>query len=157
MRGIVVEDDVDLPVLRLIGQHAVQETAKVLPLFEFGELRVNLAGADFEGGEQIQRPVTFVSALQPADYFTAVGLHITGGPFDHLDAWFLIHAQYHSVERRGYILPPHTRGLWGKLLFAHHKPTKPPPPKSSLSEQDTPTRTNTPRPLFPSPSPPPPR
>src|SRR5665811_1591405 len=79
MRGIVVEDHMDFPVLRLIGQHAIQEATKVLPLLEFGELRVNLAGADFEGGEQIQRPVTLVSAPQPAHYFTAVGLHITGG------------------------------------------------------------------------------
>ena len=40
MRGIVVEDDMDFPVLRWIGQHAVQEATKVLPLLEFGELRV---------------------------------------------------------------------------------------------------------------------
>ena len=30
--GIVIQDDVDLPVLRLIGQHAIQEAAEVLPL-----------------------------------------------------------------------------------------------------------------------------
>jgi hypothetical protein len=81
-------------------QYVVQEAAKILPLLILRKLRLNLAGADFEGGEQIQRPVTFVSAFQPAHYFTAVGLHITGEPFDHLDAWLLIHAQYHCVERR---------------------------------------------------------
>src|ERR1700730_6286468 len=100
MRRIVVEDDMDLPVLRLISQHVIQEATKVLPLLVLGELGVNLAGVDFKGGEQIQRSVTLVSTLQRAHYFTAVGLHITGGPFDRLDARFLIHAQYHGVERR---------------------------------------------------------
>src|SRR6266568_5287095 len=97
MRRVVVEDDVEFPVLRMIRQHAIQEGTKVLPLLEFGELRVNLASLDFESGKQIQRAVTLVSALQRAHDFAAVGLHIAGGPFDRLDAGFLIHAQYHGV------------------------------------------------------------
>ena len=64
MRRIVVEDHVYFPVLRLIGQHAFQKAKKVLPLLVFGELRVNLASIDFEGGEQIQRPVTLVSSAR---------------------------------------------------------------------------------------------
>src|ERR1039457_4559911 len=32
VRGVVVKDDMDLFVLRLIGQHAIQEAAKILPL-----------------------------------------------------------------------------------------------------------------------------
>ena len=39
--GVVIQDDVDLCVLRLIGQHAVQEAAKILPLLELRELRLN--------------------------------------------------------------------------------------------------------------------
>ena len=31
VRGVVIQNDVDLPV-RLIGQHSIKETAKVLPL-----------------------------------------------------------------------------------------------------------------------------
>lgn len=85
MRGVVIEDHMDFPVLRLISQHAIQEAAKVLPLLGFGELRVNLASINFEGGEQIQRPMTLVSALQGAHYFAAVGLHITGCSFDRLN------------------------------------------------------------------------
>jgi hypothetical protein len=42
MGRVVVEDDVDFPVPRLICQHAIQEVSKVLPLLELGELRVNL-------------------------------------------------------------------------------------------------------------------
>jgi hypothetical protein len=91
---------VDFSVLRLIRQHAIQETTKILPLLIFGELRLNLTGVDGKGGEQIQRPVTLICALQPAHYFTAVGLHITGGPFDRLDGRFFIYAQYHGVQRR---------------------------------------------------------
>ena len=42
VRGVVIQDDVDLRVLRLIGQHAIQEAAKILPLFKLRELRLNL-------------------------------------------------------------------------------------------------------------------
>jgi hypothetical protein len=42
----------DVPVLRLIGQHALQEAKKVLPLLVLGEFRVNLASIDFEGVSQ---------------------------------------------------------------------------------------------------------
>jgi hypothetical protein len=56
MGGIVVEDDVDFFVLRLLGEHTVEEALKVFPLLVVGKLRVNLAGADFQGGEQIQCP-----------------------------------------------------------------------------------------------------
>ncbi len=42
--GIVIEDDMDFPVLWQIGQYAVQKAAKVFPLLIFGELRVDLAG-----------------------------------------------------------------------------------------------------------------
>ena len=54
--GVIIKDDVDLRVLRLIGQHAIQEATKVFPLLKLRELRLNLASADFEGGKQIQRP-----------------------------------------------------------------------------------------------------
>jgi hypothetical protein len=47
VRGVVIQDDVDLRVLRLIGQHAVREAAKILPLFKLRELRLNLTSADF--------------------------------------------------------------------------------------------------------------
>jgi len=47
----------------LVGQHVIQKAAEVLPLLILRKLRLNLAGAHFEGGKQIQRPVTLVSAL----------------------------------------------------------------------------------------------
>jgi hypothetical protein len=79
---------------------ARQEVSKVLPLFEPGELRVNLTGLDFQSGKQIQRAVSLVSALQRAHYFAAIGFHIPGRPFDRLDARFLIHAQSYGINRR---------------------------------------------------------
>jgi hypothetical protein len=60
MGGIVVEDDVDFFVLRLVCEHTIKEALKVFPLLVVGKLRVNLAGADFQGGEQIQRSVTLI-------------------------------------------------------------------------------------------------
>ena len=63
--GIVIEDDMNLPVLRLVGQHGIEKATKVLPLLVFGELRVNLSGVDFKSGEQIQRSVT----LKPEDSY----------------------------------------------------------------------------------------
>ena len=97
MSGIVIEDDMDVPVLRLIGQHAMEKAAKVFPPLVFGEFRVNLARVDFQGGEQIQSAVAFVGALQPAHHFTAVGLHLTGDPFDRLYGRFFVYAQNHGV------------------------------------------------------------
>jgi hypothetical protein len=49
--GIVVEDDVNFFVLRLIGEHFVKETAKILPLLVLRKLGVHLAGADFQGSK----------------------------------------------------------------------------------------------------------
>ena len=43
VRGVIIEDDVDFRALRLIGQHAIQEAAKILPLLKLCELRLNLA------------------------------------------------------------------------------------------------------------------
>ena len=60
MGGIVVEDDVDFFVLRLLCKHTIKEALKIFPLLVVGKLRVNLAGADFQGGEQIQCPVTLI-------------------------------------------------------------------------------------------------
>jgi hypothetical protein len=51
VRGVVIQDDMDLRVLRLIGQHAIQEAAKILPPLKLRELRLDVAGADFEGGK----------------------------------------------------------------------------------------------------------
>jgi hypothetical protein len=50
--GIAIEGYMVIPV-RLISQYAVQKPLESLPLFIFGELRVNLAGIHFLGGEQI--------------------------------------------------------------------------------------------------------
>jgi hypothetical protein len=47
MGGIVVEDDVDFSVLRLVCKHTIEEALKVFPLLKVGKLRVNPAGTDF--------------------------------------------------------------------------------------------------------------
>jgi hypothetical protein len=48
VRGVVIEDEVDLCVLRLIGQHAVEEAAKILPLFVLRKSSLHLASADLQ-------------------------------------------------------------------------------------------------------------
>jgi hypothetical protein len=45
--GVVIQYDVDLFVRRLIGPHAIKETAKILPLLILRKLRLHLASADF--------------------------------------------------------------------------------------------------------------
>src|SRR5258706_14565360 len=99
-----------------------RKAAKVLPLFGFRKLRFNLAGADFESGKQIQRPMTLVSALQPPHYFTAVGLHITRGPLDSLYARFFVHAQHDGVHRRVLLQTPPPPRLWRKIFLWSHAP-----------------------------------
>ena len=34
VRGVIIQDDVDLAVPRLVGQHAIQKATKVLPLLK---------------------------------------------------------------------------------------------------------------------------
>ena len=59
----MVDNDVDFPIRRLIGQHALQKTAKLLPLLGCGELAGDLARADCKGGKKMPRPMTLVSAF----------------------------------------------------------------------------------------------
>lgn len=99
VRRVVVKNDMDLLVLRLVGQHVIQEAAKILPLLILRKLRLPLARADLESGKQIQRSVTLVGALQPANYFAAVGLHVARSSLDGLYAWFFVHAQHHGIYR----------------------------------------------------------
>src|SRR5260370_33451723 len=80
VRRVVIKDDVDLLILRLVGQYVVKEAAKIPPLLILRKLRLNLTSAHFEAGGQIQRPLKLVSALQPTHYFAALGLTITPGP-----------------------------------------------------------------------------
>jgi hypothetical protein len=53
VRGVIIKDDADLRVLRLIGRHVLKKAAKILPLLGVRELRFNLASADLKGGKQI--------------------------------------------------------------------------------------------------------
>lgn len=78
-RGII-QDHMDLLIRWQFRQHAIKETQKVFPLLEFSGLGVDVAGTDFKSGEQIQRAVTFVGALQGTHHHATGGLHVPAEP-----------------------------------------------------------------------------
>ena len=53
VRRVVIQDDVDLLVPRLVGQYVVKEAAKILPFLILRKLRLNPASTDFKSREQI--------------------------------------------------------------------------------------------------------
>src|ERR1700728_1281099 len=67
VRGVVIKHNMDLFVRGLIGQHAIEETAKILPLLILRKFRLHLASADFKGGKQIQCNGSLYLPRQRAD------------------------------------------------------------------------------------------
>jgi len=50
--AVIVQDHVNLLVCRLLCHHALQKVLELCPLLEVGDRGRNLAGSDFQGGEQ---------------------------------------------------------------------------------------------------------
>jgi hypothetical protein len=67
MGAIVVEDDVDVAVGGLIDNDLGHERLEIDALFGLCGLATDDAGGDFQGGEEVDRAMPLVGALQPAN------------------------------------------------------------------------------------------
>lgn len=80
VNAVIVQDHMNVFALRHLRHQMIHEVQKLQAALVLSDLRVDRTGRDFQGGKQIQRPVTFVGALEPADDFAIVGLHVPGRP-----------------------------------------------------------------------------
>ena len=67
VRREIVQDDVKFLVRGLFGKDSFQEALKIRSRLGSGDFCVDLASSDIQSGEQVDRAVTFVRALLPAD------------------------------------------------------------------------------------------
>src|ERR1700674_3130622 len=73
MRAVVIENHMNLLLQRSLADHVVEEGLKVRALLSGSSLRLNGSGGDVQGGNQVDRAVALVGALQPAHQLTAAG------------------------------------------------------------------------------------
>jgi len=88
MGAVVVEDDVDLAVGRLVINDLGHEGLEVDALLGLCGLAADDPGGDFQGGEEVDRAMPLVGALEPLNDLAAAGLNIAGRPFQGLDRRF---------------------------------------------------------------------
>jgi len=117
MRRVVVQDHGNVFVRRQLRQHAVKEALENSSRFLIaGGLGVHLAVARFESGEQLQRAVAFVGALQRAHHGAAIGLDVTAGPLDGLDARLFVYVQHQRIHWRVQVQPTISAALGANSL-----------------------------------------
>ena len=85
MGAVVVEDDVDLAIGGLVFNDLGHEGLEVDALFGLCGLAADDAGGDFQGGEEVDRAMPLVGALEALNDLTATGLNIAGRPFEGLE------------------------------------------------------------------------
>ncbi len=96
----VVQDDVDFAVGGFVNDDLLQESLEIDALLGLGGLAVNDAGGHFEGGEQVNRAMAFVSAFESLDHLPATGLDVAAPALQRLDRGLLVDAQDEGLFRR---------------------------------------------------------
>jgi len=79
---VVIKNDLDLRVWRLIGQHARRKPRRSSRFLNSVNFVLTRPVPTSRAANRFQRPVALLSALQPADHSIAVGVHLTGVLFD---------------------------------------------------------------------------
>src|SRR5712671_3923925 len=93
MGAVVVEDDVDVAVGRLVFNDLGHEGLEIDALLSLCGLAADDSGGDFQslplartgGGEEVDRAMPLVGALEPLNDLTAAGLNIAGRSLQGLD------------------------------------------------------------------------
>ena len=65
VNAVIVQDHVNVFALGHVRHQMIHEVQKLQSALVPGDLRVDRPGSDFQGGKQIQRPVTLVVRLNP--------------------------------------------------------------------------------------------
>src|SRR5713101_1272425 len=81
MGAVVVEDDVDFAVGRLVFNDLGHEGLEVDTLLGLCGLAADDPGGHFQGGEEVDRAMPLVGALEALNDLTAAGLNIAGRSF----------------------------------------------------------------------------
>jgi hypothetical protein len=96
--GEVVEDDMDFPIARLLGDQVGHEGLEIDAFLGLRDLSPNDAAGHFERGEKVDRAVPFVGAFQTVNNLAAAGQDISAGAFQRLDRRLLVDAQDQRVS-----------------------------------------------------------
>src|ERR1700749_4972976 len=78
MGAVIVEDDVDVAVGRLVRDDFGHESLEIDALFGLCGLAADDPGGDLQGGKEVDRAVPFVGALQTLHNLAAARLNIAG-------------------------------------------------------------------------------
>src|SRR5271166_211247 len=76
MSAVVVEDDMDVAVGRLVFNHLGHEGLKVDALLGLCGLAADDPGGHFQGGEEVDRAMPLIGALEALNDLAAAGLNI---------------------------------------------------------------------------------
>jgi len=139
---VVIKNDLDLRVWRLIGQHARRKPRRSSRFLNSVNFVLTRPVPTSRAANRFQRPVALLSALQPADHSIAVGVHLTGVLFDRCMPGFSS-ALSNTVFNGGFRYGPTTPAALGSELFVGASTsTAPFLQTDSFAAQNTPNRMN---------------
>ena len=76
VRAVVVQNDVQITIRWSVGYDLIHKLEELFSSLQRGLAGLDLACGHLQGGEQVQRAVTFVGALEAAHDLAVVGFHI---------------------------------------------------------------------------------
>ena len=122
VRAQIVQDDVNLSLGRLPGDHLLHEGLKVGSLFGWRGLAADDAGGNLQRRKQVDRAVALVRALHPLNDFAAAGLNVAACALERLDGRLLIDAEHQGILRWIQVQPDHVGRLGGELRIRADAP-----------------------------------
>src|SRR6201984_859208 len=140
MGAVVVEDDVDLAVGRLVCNDLGDEGLEVDALFGLCGLAADDPGGDFQGGEEVDRAMPLVGALEALNDLTATGLNIAGRPLQGLDRRLFVNAEHQRMLRGVQVQADNIGRFRSKLRVGTDAPRAMPAQLNAFFAQHPPNR-----------------
>ena len=97
-------------------------------------------GGDFQGGEEVDRAMPLVGALEPLNDLAAAGLNIAGRPFQGLDRRLFVDAEHQRMLRRVQVQADNIGRFRGKLRVGTDAPRATPAQLNAFFAQHKPNR-----------------
>ena len=97
-------------------------------------------GGDFQGGEEVDRAMPLVGALEPLNDLAAAGLNIAGRPFQGLDRRLFVDAEHQRMLRRVQVQADNIGRFRGKLRVGTDAPRATPAQLNAFFAQHPPNR-----------------
>src|SRR6266481_4885042 len=140
MGAVVVEDDVDVAVGRLVFNDLGHEGLEVDALFGLCGLAADDPGGHLQGGEEVDRAMPFVGALEALNDLPAAGLNIAGRPLQGLDRRLFVDTEHQRMLRGVQVQADNIRRFRGKLRVGTDAPRAMPAQLNAFFAQDPPNR-----------------